>query len=231
MNKNFMNLMKTSDDHSSGEEGNVKSTGGKRKMSKKESRKETNTLREGYGVGTSKESSYRGNERTRGGNRGYRGGRDKDRQSGTGRQAYGNNNSRRGGYGRGGTGTIKDQIDEASRGEGRVAENNNEEQVMEPPKPEKIVDVDEYMKEKGMSLNMKAEGQVERQDPKMFEDENTVAMSYKKKTVEEKKKKVDQVVLGGTLLNDKWKPQRGKRTKNKKKKATQLTDADFPELS
>ena len=226
MNKNFMNMMQTQEDISSDEEQVKKAP---RKLSKKEAREETRKMRENYGTGNQKESTRRVNQRTRGGPRRGRG-REKDRESGTGRQACGNS-SRRGGYGKGNVGTMENQIEEAKKGDLELPQ--DEEKKPEPVVEEKIVDLDEYMKEKGISLTMtnKDAKEKELEDPKMFEDENTVAVSYKKKTVgvNKNKKSKDEVVIGGTLMTDNWKPQRRKR--NKKKKKNELTEDDFPALS
>lgn len=227
MNKNFMNMMQTEEHDSSDEE---RPTNAPRKMSKKEMRRETERMRENYGTGNMKESTRKTNERTRG----YRGrgrgrGRVYDRQSGTGRQAFGGG-AKRGGYGKGNVGTMADQIEEAQRGDQTLAEDPANQP--EPEKEEKIVDLDDYMKEKGMNLTMKSGGQTEQlADPKTFEDENTIAVSYKKKTVGGKKvsKKKDEIVLGGTLMKEKSGPQRRHKKKTKRKK-NELTEDDFPAL-
>lgn len=225
MNKNFMNMMQTQPDDSSDEERPQQAP---RKMSKKESRAENQRVRDNYGPGNYKESSQRYNERSRGG-RGRGRGRQYDRHSGTGRQAFGGG-SRRGGHGKGNLGTMADQIEDAKKGD--VTLGDDPSKAPEPVKEEKIVDLDDYMKEKGLSLKMKSgEEQKELADPKNFEDENTIAVSYKKKTVGNKKmqKKKDEVVLGGTLMTEKKGPHRRHKKKNKKKK-NELTDADFPAL-
>ena len=82
---------------------------------------------------------------------------------------------------------MEDQIENAKRGD--VNMKQDDVPRPEPIKEEKIVDLDDYMKEKGMHLAMKNKDKVELEDPKLFEDENTVAMSYKKKTVGENKNK------------------------------------------
>ena len=230
MNKNFMNMMQTQEDISSDEEVNKTSTN-KQRLTKKESRNETQRMRRNYGLDSGQQRNNKEGQRyQRGRGRGRGRGREKDRQSGTGRQAYGGR-SQKGGYGKGNVGTMEGQIEEAQKG--NVILNQDEVPAPEPVKEEKIVDLDDYMKEKGMMLSMtkKGDDQEQLKDPKMFEDENTVAISYKKKTVGENNKiknDRDEVVLGGTVMTDKWKPQRRKRKKAKKNK---LTEDDFPALS
>ena len=125
---------------------------------------------------------------------------------------------------------MEGQIEDAQKGD--VTLKDDQTPVPEPPKEEKIVDLDDYMNEKGIKLSMTQKGGNTEQleDPKMFEDENTVAIVSKKKTVTDNKKKQDrdEVVLGGTVMTDKWKPQRRKRKKAKKNR---LTEDDFPALS
>lgn len=227
MNKNFMNMMEQQSGESSDEENRPK-TSNKSRMTKKQQREADQNLREGYGVGNQKESSQRGNQRGFYQSRPQRG-REKDRQSGTGRQAFGGS-SKRGGYGKGNVGTLKDQIDEAKKGDQTLKQDDVPQP--EPVKEEKIVDLDEYMKETGMNLQItdKNKEELELHDPKMFEDENTVAVTQKKKTVPEKRKNRgnDGVSLGDTIVSGKWKPQRRKKKKVKK---TKLTEDDFPALS
>jgi hypothetical protein len=125
---------------------------------------------------------------------------------------------------------MADQIEEAQRGDVTLAQDPSKPE--EPVKEEKIVDLDDYMKETGLSLKLKTgEDKEELADPKTFEDENTVAVSYKKKTVGNKKleKKKNEVVLGGTLMTEKSRPQRRHKKKNKKKR-NELTEDDFPAL-
>lgn len=225
MNKNFMDMMQNQSEASSDEE---KPRPGKARpvVTKKKARETDQNLREGYGVGNYKESTQRGGYRSRNEYRNPRG-REKDRQSGTGRQAFGGG-SKRGGYGKGNVGTMQDQIEEARRGDRTLK--GDEEQKPEPVKEEKIVDVDDYMREKGLHLDMKGrELEAELEDPKMFEDETTVAVSAKKKSLPEKRKKRanEAVVMGDTIMTDKWKPQRRKKKKAKKPK---LTEDDFPSL-
>ena len=122
---------------------------------------------------------------------------------------------------------MEDQIEEARKGDVTLEDQEDNKEV--PVKEEKIVDLDDYMKEKGLNVDMKSKKVTDLEDPKNFEDENTVAVSYKVKTVDtEKRKKEENVVIGGTLMTDKWKPARRKR-KNKKK--AKLTEDDFPALS
>lgn len=222
-----MNMMEQQSAESSDEERTLK-TGNKPKMTKKQHREADQKLREGFGVGNQKESNQRGNQR------GYyeprRGrGRERDRESGTGRQAFGGS-SKRGGFGKGNVGTMQDQIDEARKGD-KVLRQDDVPQPA-PVEEEKIVDLDDYMREKGMSLQItdKNQEKEELKDPKMFEDETTVAVTQKKKDLPEKRKnRTDEgVYIGDTIMSGKWKPQRRKKKKAKKPK---LTEDDFPSLS
>ena len=125
---------------------------------------------------------------------------------------------------------MQDQIDEARKGDQILKD--DEQPKPEPVKEEKIVDLDDYMKEKGLTLQLAEKNQEkeELQDPKMFEDETTVAVTQKKKTLPEKKKKKGKggVIMGDTIMTDKWKPQRRRKKRTKKAK---LTEDDFPSLS
>ena len=226
MNPAFMRAMTDNNQDSSDEEVNTQAP--KRKLSKKEQRKETQFQRDSHGVETGKESTKRSNERGRRGN--YRGGRgrDKDRQSGTGRQAFGNNNFKKGGHGKGNVGN-------AEEGENVELTNNQLEEVKEeaPVEPEvKVKDLDDYMKENNMTLKLKDDKQEEElMDPKMFEDETTVALPHKKKNNKggQKKDKGNSYVMGGTALTDSKGGYRKKRTQ-KGKKPKKLNDEDFPAL-
>ena len=237
MNKNFMNMMANASDDSSDEERPQRQNK-QRKLSKKEQRVETQNRREAYGTGNQKERPRKFDDRAP--RRNFRGrggrGRDRDRQSGTGRQAHGNP-TKKGGHGRGNVGSVKGQMDELDKErqyQKRQGQEQNEENKPEPIVEEKIVNLDDYLKEKNVTLGLQKQDQVtELKDPKMFEDENTTAVEYKKKDARQQTKQVDtdSFQFGDTII--KSKPMRGGRRGKKKraKKAKPLGEDDFPALS
>ena len=234
MNKNIMDILANQHEDSSDDDKQTNQTSKTSKPSKKELRKERNFQRESFGVGNEKDSVRGTNKRKREGYAPKRGGRDKERYSGTGRQAFGNS-TKKGGHGKGNTGYLQEEDQESNKERKPRREGNAEKEpvVEEPVKEEKIVDLDDYMKEKMINLKMKGEGQTnELQDPKMFEDENTIAVSIKKKTpVTKNWKKDDSYAMGGTVMTDNSKTRVHKRYPKKgRKKAKQLTEDDFPSL-
>ena len=232
-----MNMMANASDDSSDEE-RPERQGKQRKLSKKEQRNETQKKREAYGVGNQKERPRRYEDRAP--RRNFRGrggrGRDRDRYSGTGRQAQGNP-TKKGGHGRGNVGSVKGQMEELDKEkqyQNRQGAQQGEEAKPEPIVEEKIVNLDDYLKEKNVSLGLQNNTKgPQLKDPKMFEDENTVAVEYKKKEAREQTKQVDtdSFQFGDTII--KSKPVRGGRRGKKKraKKAKPLGEDDFPALS
>ena len=229
MNKKLMSgLMDNIEDSSDDEGGYVNK---QTKSTKKDQRKERTFQRDSYGVGNDKESTQRYNERSRR-QQGSGRGREKERESGTGRQAFGAP-AKKGGYGRNNTGSVRDEVREERRNREYKEGEEKPEYVKPVPVPEeKIVDIDDYLKEKNMTVDMTS-GNVERKDPKLFEDENTTALAYKVKTVKDNKlKKNDGYKMTSTVLTGDSNDKKGfrKYPKKKKVKQTKLTDDDFPPL-
>lgn len=237
MNKNFMNMMADNSDDSL-EEDKPRRNNKPQRLTKKEQRVETQKKRESYGTGNQKETPRRYEDRAP--RRNFRGrggrGRDRDRYSGTGRQAQGNP-TKKGGHGRGNVGSAKGQMTEAEQ-ERRFKDKQGREGNVEEPKPEpiveeKIVNLDDYLKEKNVTLGLSKNAPVaELKDPKMFEDENTVAVEYKKKDQRTNKQQndTDSFQFGDTII--KSKPSKGVRRPKKKraKKVKPLGEDDFPAL-
>ena len=232
MNKKLMSGLMDNIADSSDEEGGFVNK--QSKGTKKEQRKEKNFQRESHGVGNEKESSQRYNERTRR-HQGSTRGREKDRESGTGRQAF-RAPAKKGGYGQNNTGSVRDEIREARANREFKEGEERPEYVKPAPVPEeKIVDIDDYLKEKNMVVHMSSGNVGKRDDPKLFEDENTTALAYKVKTVKDNKlKKNDGYKMTTTVLTggDSNANKGGFRRFPKKKKVKQikLTDDDFPPL-
>lgn len=240
MNKNIFEVF--ADDSDSDNDNPQQQT---RKPTKKERRAKDNQLRQKHGDYVQKDQKGQNrppkhikpkDDYGKGEKRPY------ERHSGTGKPAFKKNNNKKGGYGKGNVGAYENekkyQADGVNTIEEKIDENvdNLEGGENVVKEPEEIVLLDDYIDNTGAKFGIKRkESDVKNKDPRVFEDDNTVAIVSKKNLRDNNypKKKIsgaDMKTFGKNIVQVDVGKKKTEKRHGKKKKRIRYDKEEFPEL-